>query len=265
MSGRTGAGEGRLAGKTALIAGATSGIGRATAAVFAREGAKVLACGRSRAAGHETHRLAAAAAGPGGACVFHPLDVTQETQWRQAVDACIARWGRLDILVNSAVRVWMKPIADTSLAEFDALYRTNVEGAWLGMKTVMPEMEKCGGGAIVTVSCRMGQVGVPAAVAYCATDGALAAMTKSAAIEGAMAGRRIRVNRLLHPGGVRPQMVAGAMGQVGLLSEAPPGDAMLLGRARAQDIADAILFLACDESSYMTGADLAVDGGRGPD
>ncbi len=262
MSGRSGAGEGRLAGKTALIAGATSAIGRATAAAFAREGAKVLACGRSSVAGGETQRLAAAAAGPGGECVFHPLDVTLEAQWRLAVDACIARWGRLDILVNSAVRIWMKPIADTSLAEFDALYRTNVEGPWLGMKTAMPAMDRRGGGAIINLSSRMGQVGAPASAAYCATEGAVAAMTKSAAIEGALAGRRIRVNTV-HPGVVRPQMNPGAMGDSGVAAGAATGDMTL--RMRAENLADAILFLACDESSYMTGAELALDGGLGPD
>lgn len=256
--------NGRLAGKVAIITGATSGIGRAAAILFARAGAQVLACGRSVEAGKETARLANAAALGGGECLFRVLDVTDERAWKDVVAECVARWGRLDILINNAGQFWVKPIAETSLAEFDSIYRANVEGTWLGMKTAMAHMDKSGGGAIVNVSSLMGQVGFPTAVAYCASKGAITSMTKSAAIEGSLNGRRIRVNSL-HPGVVWTKMITETMGDAQELKDFFIAETPLKMLGYPEHLADAILFLASDASSYMTGAELTVDGGRGAD
>jgi NAD(P)-dependent dehydrogenase (short-subunit alcohol dehydrogenase family) len=252
--------SGRLQGKVAIVTGATRGIGRATAVLLAREGAHVIATGRDAAAGAETERQIRAV----GAGAFLRQDVTQEADWEAATAQAMAAGG-LDIVVNNAGLFWVKPLAETTEADFDQIHAVNCEGTWLGMKYGFKAMADTGrGGAIVNVSSLMGQVGYPQAVAYCATKGAVTGMTKAAAIEGAQMSPRVRVNSL-HPGVIWTEMVTGAMGDTQELKDFFAADTPLRAVGLPEQMADAILFLASDESSYVTGAELTVDGGRGAD
>lgn len=251
----------RLKDKVAIVTGATSGIGRETAITFAREGAKVIATGRNTHEGRKTEAEAKAAAQAGGDCVYHYQDIQREDEWREIVAGALKHWGKLDILVNNAGVFWVKPIAETTLAEFDEIYRINVEGAWLGMKAAMAVMEGAGG-SIVNVSSLMGLVGYPGATAYCASKGAVTLMTKSAALEGAP--RNIRVNSL-HPGVIWTNMLTGSMGDNEELKQFFINETPLRMMGYPRHMADAILFLASDEASFVTGSELTVDGGRGAD
>lgn len=251
---------GKLDGKVAIITGATKGIGRATAQLFAREGAKVIATGRSEDEGAETQRLIQS---DGGACYYVRHDVTSEADWQAVVDRAMNEFGRVDIVVNNAAQPLAKKLEETSEAEYDQLYGVNVEGTFLGMKFGFAAMDKAGeGGCVINISSYMGQKGSPGNTAYCATKGAITNMTKAAAMEAADREPPIRVNSL-HPGIVDTQMlvdVAGDDPEVRqMIAEIPPlkrlGDPM--------EIADGILYLASDEAAYITGSELAIDGGIG--
>lgn len=248
--------------KVAIITGATRGMGRATASLFTASGAKVVATGRSEAAGEETERLMREAGGQG---VFVRQDVTSEADWTRVIDTAQNRYGGLDILVNNAGLFLVKPIADTSAADYDEIYRVNVEGTFLGMKHGFAAMQATGrGGSIVNVSSLMGQVGYPGATAYCATKGAIAGMTKAAAHEGAALDPQIRVNSL-HPGVIWTEMITSQFGDDAALKSAFAEDTPLRMVGQPEHMADAIAYLASDQSSYVTGTELTVDGGRGAD
>ncbi|MEM9669114.1 MAG: glucose 1-dehydrogenase [Pseudomonadota bacterium] len=251
-----------LNGKVAIITGTTKGIGRATAVLFARSGAKVIATGRNEADGARTQGLIDEA---GGDSIFIPQDITSEREWERITSEAMSRFDGLDIVVNNAGVFMVKPVADTTAEDYDWIYQTNVEGTFLGMKHGFRAIKETGrGGSIVNVSSLMGQVGYPDATAYCATKGAITGMTKSAALEGAELDPQIRVNSL-HPGVIWTEMLTSQFGDDETLKTSFADDTPLRSVGLPEDIADAIAFLASDQSSYMTGAELTVDGGRGAD
>ncbi len=159
----------------------------------------------------------------------------------------------------------VKPIAQTTEADFDAMYAVNVEGTFLGIKHAFRAFaEDRRGGAIVNVSSLMGLVGYPEATAYCATKGAVTGMTRAAALDGAAMDPKVRVNTL-HPGVIWTEMITGQFGDSQALADAFAADTPLRMVGRPEHMADAITFLISDQSSFMTGAELTVDGGRGAD
>jgi cyclopentanol dehydrogenase len=249
---------GGFEGKVAIVTGATNGIGRETAIQLAAEGAKVIVTGRNAAAGAETVALATAA---GGSAMFFQQDVGSEADWMRLIAVVDAAFGRLDILVNNAGQFLIKPLTETTLDDFNQQYQVNVEGGWLGIKYATPLLRRSGGGAIVNVSSLMGLVGYPQSVAYCASKGALTALTKTAAIEGAPDG--IRVNSL-HPGVIWTKMLEDIFGD-GPIRQALIDETPIRLEGTPEHMADGILYLASDAARHVTGIELTIDGGRGAD
>ena len=214
---------GSLTGRTIVVTGATRGIGRATALRLAGEGAHVVATGRSEADGAETVRLVQAA---GGSAEFLRHEVARDADWAQVTAAAEARGGYRG-LVNNAGLFFVKPLAETTEADFDAIYAVNVEGTFLGVKHATAAFVRGGqGGAIVNVSSLMGQVGVVDGIAYCATKGAVTGMTKAAAVDGAALEPPVRVNSL-HPGVIWTEMITGQFGDSQALADAFAADTPL--------------------------------------
>jgi NAD(P)-dependent dehydrogenase (short-subunit alcohol dehydrogenase family) len=245
----------RLAGKVALITGGASGMGRSEAAIFAREGAKVVVGDVLEADGRQ---VVAGIAAAGGEARFVKLDVTSEADWRRAVEATVASFGKLDILVNNAGISGTFDPDTMSTAAWDTLMNVNAKGVFLGMKHAIPALKHAGGGAIVNISSISGFVGQDMIhMAYNASKGAVRLMTKSAAVQYARDG--IRVNSV-HPG-VMPAM------RTSKATADPARRAIMLKgvpikrEGRVEEVAYAVLFLASDEASYITGTELVVDGG----
>jgi 3alpha(or 20beta)-hydroxysteroid dehydrogenase len=238
----------RLAGRTALITGGARGQGAAHGRRLAQEGAAVILADILDAAG-EAHARELRAAGH-RAHYLH-LDVTAPEDWNAAVQTAEQRSGRLDILVNNAGVVRVAPTVEETDDGWHNTMAVNATGVFYGMRAAIPALRRAGGGSIINVASIYGPVGAPGYVAYTASKGAVIAMTKVAALEHAH--ERIRVNAIC-PGPVRSPM-----------SE-QEGDASvdvtpLRRRAEPEEIAAAVAFLASDDAIYMTGAELAVDGG----
>jgi len=239
----------RFQGKVVLISGAARGQGAAEARMLVAEGARVVL---GDVLEEEGRRLAAEL---GEAAVFLRHDVTEEADWTRAVEAAERLGGGLHGMVNNAGVYVPRPLMETDTALFERHMRVNQLGCFLGMKAVVPAMERSGGGAIVNISSVAGLRGSPKAIAYSATKWALRGMTKAAAAD--LAPRNIRVNSV-HPGPIDTEMVkiwtneqrAARIGQIPM------------GRmGTAEEVAKVVLFLLSDDSAYMTGAELAIDGG----
>ena len=244
----------RLEGKVAIITGGANGMGAEECRIFVREGAKVVIADILE---EEGKKLEAEIAESGGDAVFMRLDVTSEENWQSAVEATVSRYGRLDVLVNNA-GIGKGNTPDNLRAEdWDALMNINAKGVFLGMKTAIAEMQKVGGGSIVNISSISGMVGQRAThMGYNASKGAVRIVTKSAAVQYAQDG--IRVNSV-HPG-LMPPMLTSAANTPEIRSEMLRDVPM--GRpGRREEVGNAVLFLASDEASYITGAELVVDGG----
>jgi NAD(P)-dependent dehydrogenase (short-subunit alcohol dehydrogenase family) len=260
---------GKLAGKVALVTGGASGIGAACAERLAREGAIVAVTDLQDARGAE---VAAGIVKAGGQARYWRHDVTDEEAWVTVVAEIKAAFGRLDILVNNAgIGLGAPSITQMSLADFRRQQAVNVEGVFLGTKHALPLMRAGGvGGAIINMSSVAGLKGSPLLAAYSATKGAVRLFTKSIALECAQAKDGVRVNSV-HPGIIETPIwlgIAGAPGPDGAGANAPPDlDAMSamavpLGvKGVPEDIAEGVLWLASDESRYVTGAELVIDGG----
>jgi NAD(P)-dependent dehydrogenase (short-subunit alcohol dehydrogenase family) len=242
----------RLEGKVAIVTGGASGMGRSEAAIFAREGARVMVADILDAEGEQVAKAI------GDAARFRRLDVTSESDWAAVVAATERELGKVDILVNNAGISGTYTSDLASSEAWDRVMDINAKGVFLGMKHVQPAMERAGGGAIVNISSISGftgQLGVH--MAYNASKGAVRIMTKAAAVQWARAG--IRVNSV-HPGFMPPMRTS-----VG--SANPEWRAKVLAtvpmrrEGKVEEVAHAVLFLASDEASYITGTELVVDGG----
>jgi NAD(P)-dependent dehydrogenase (short-subunit alcohol dehydrogenase family) len=242
----------RLSGKVALISGGASGMGRSEAVIFAKEGAKVVVADVLEAEGRKV------ADSLGGAGRFVRLDVTSEAAWQEGVAAALSHFGKLDILVNNAGISGSFDPDTLSTSAWDRLMDVNAKGVFLGMKHAIPLMEKAGGGAIVNISSVSGFVGQNGIhMAYNASKGAVRLMTKSAAVQYARKG--IRVNSV-HPG-VLPAMRSSKATADPAFREKMLAGVPMRREGRVEEVAYAVLFLASDEASYITGTELVVDGG----
>ena len=245
----------RLDGKVAIVTGAAHGMGESEALIFAREGATVVVADLDQAAGEQ---VAAKITGNGGAARFARLDVADEGQWEAVVRDTVAAYGRLDILVNNAGISGSSGSDVTSTPLWDSIMDVNAKGVFLGMKHAVPAMRRSGGGAIVNISSISGFVGQDRLhMAYNASKGAVRIMTKSGAVQYARDG--IRVNSV-HPGFMPPMRTSTVSADPAWRK--PFLDAVPLRReGRVEEVAHAVLFLASDEASYITGTELVVDGG----
>jgi NAD(P)-dependent dehydrogenase (short-subunit alcohol dehydrogenase family) len=244
----------RLENKVALVTGGAHGMGQSIATLFAREGAKVGLADIVESEGAEVVKRIAAA---GGEAFFIRLDVSDEQAWAQAMRAVTARYGRLDILVNNAGISGAVPDR-MSVDYFDKLMAVNARGTFLGMKAAIPEMQKAGGGSIVNLSSISGVVGQEFVhMGYNGAKAAIRVMSKSAAVQFGKDG--IRVNSV-HPG-LMPPMKTSVTSSDPAMREKVIAGIPLRRAGSADEAAYAVLFLASDEASYITGAELAVDGG----
>jgi len=248
----------RLENKVALITGGTSGIGEATAILFAREGANVTLTGRNQGHGEQVR---AKILSSGGKAVFVRCDVRKAEECRRAVDKAVSSFGKLDILFNNAGVFYPHTVVDCSEQEWDEQLDINLKGTFLMSKYALPAMIRRGSGVIINNSSGWGIVGGDSAVAYCASKGGVILLTKAMAIDHGPQG--IRVNAIC-PGDVDTPMLPEDAKMRGMKwQDYLAGCANRpLGRiGTAEEIAQAALFLASDDSSFMTGAALVVDGG----
>ena len=247
-----------LRNRVAIVTGAACGIGRAVAAALARAGARVVLLDVDQQNGTEATR---AIEGEGGEAMFIQADVSQSGDCEAAVDRVVQRFGRLDILVNNAGIISRADVVDLPEQEWDRVMAVNVKSVFLLSKFAVPVMTRGGGGAIVNVASGWGLVGGPRAVAYCASKGAVVLLTKAMAIDHGRTG--IRVNCVC-PGDTDTEMLRNEARQLG-----EPIDGFLAGSAdrplgrigRPEEIAQAVLYLASDAASFVTGTTLVVDGG----
>ena len=256
---------GRVEGKVALVTGGASGIGRACAERLAAEGAKVVVTDVQDDKGEEVARAL-------GDSLYLRHDVTDEDAWIKVVAAVAERFGRLDVLVNTAGIGLGGSVLEMSLSDFRKQMAVNVEGVFLGVKHSLPLMRKSGdGGSIVNMSSVAGLKGAASLAGYCASKGAVRLFTKAVALECAQAQDKVRVNSV-HPGIIETPIWDSIIGTGGPGANAAPErsatlDAMAgmtvpLGmKGLPSDIADGVLWLASAESRYVTGAELVIDGG----
>ena len=244
----------RVDGKVAVVTGGAGGIGAATARLLAREGAAVVIGDLLEQQGRATVAQIAEA---GGQALFLAIDVTSENDWGRTIQATVAAYGRLDILVNNAGISGRNTVEETSVELWDRVMAVNAKGVFLGTKLAIPEMRKAGGGSIINVSSIWGLVGSDSSTAYHSAKGAVRIFTKAAAVQYAKEG--IRVNSV-HPVFVDSPMTI-EYHALPNVRETRVG-AMPLGRMGVpEDIAAGILYLASDESSFVTGSELVIDGG----
>jgi NAD(P)-dependent dehydrogenase (short-subunit alcohol dehydrogenase family) len=249
----------KLKGKVAFITGGNSGIGAATARLFAAEGASVAIVGRNETTGREVVRDIEE---NWGHAIWLACDVRQSEAVQHAVQSTVEKFGRLDILFNNAGVILRKNVLDLSEAEWDDNLADNLKSAFLCAKFALPHMLAQGSGVIINNGSGWGLIGGRNAASYCASKAGLVNLTRAMAIDHAAQG--IRVNCIC-PGDVDTPMIDHEAGQLGLTRAAMVADGALrpMGRiGTAEEIARSVLYLASDDSSYMTGSVLVVDGGN---
>ncbi len=244
----------RLQNKVAIITGAGSGIGRGIALAFVKEGAKIVVADWSEKGGQETVDLVKQ---QGGAAVFVKTDVSKVADIEQVVSVCLKEYGKVDILVNNAGIVRQGALHETSEADWDAVINVNLKSVFLASKRILPEMLKQGKGKIVNIASIAGLVGFETSGAYCASKGGIIALTRAMALEYAK--NKINVN-CIAPGIIKTAMTKDMLNDPAVkagFEQATPYPRL----GEPEDIASAALYLASDESDFVTGEVLVVDGG----
>jgi 3alpha(or 20beta)-hydroxysteroid dehydrogenase len=243
---------GLLDDKVAIITGAARGQGAASARRFVEEGARVVIADVS----DETGEILAKELGD--AARYRHLDVSSEDDWAAVVQETVDDFGRLDVLVNNAGVLHFAPLEDTKLSDFERVVRINQVGCFLGMRSVVRPMTASGGGSIVNVSSVEGLAGMPFVVAYSGTKFAIRGMTKVAALE--LGPKKIRVNSV-HPGMIDTKMISDAIGGIEIDASPATRKLALQRMGQPEEIAELVVFLASDRSSYCTGSEFVADGG----
>lgn len=246
----------RLKGKVALISGGAKGQGKVEAQLFSKEGAKVILGDILDDLGQE---VAKDIQDTGGEATYVHLDVTNETDWKSSIEIVLKKYGRLDILVNNAGILIRKGIEDTTSEDWSRIMAINAKGAFLGIKSAIPVMRQSGGGSIINISSTAGLVASPSGSAsYTATKGAVRLLTKSTAVQ--YAHENIRCNSV-HPGPIDTDMIQDSITDPTKLTERM--ERLPMGRfGTAEEVAFGVLYLASDESSFVTGSELVIDGGH---
>ncbi len=248
----------RLEGKVALISGGARGMGAAEAKLFAREGAKVVIADMLEDDGHRTE---AEINETGGDAIFVRLDVTNQDEWDAAIARTVEQFGKLDIIVNNAGITNRLSIEDTTVEHWDQMMDVNAKGVFLGTKVAIGQMKRQGsGGSVINISSISGNIGQEnVSAAYNASKGAVRIFSKSAAIQHAPDG--IRVNTI-HPGPIQTPMTQAGWENAERVGDFAMSDSAPLGRyGKPEEVAYGALYLASDESSYVTGAEIVIDGG----
>lgn len=245
---------GRVDGKVALVTGGGSGLGAEDCRVLAAEGAQVLVCDIDGEAARKVANEIGEAA--------HPLahDVTSEDGWKAAIGEAEERFGGLNILINNAGIVVVADPEETSLDQWRKVQSVMSEGVFLGCKAAIPLMARSGGGSIINMSSTASHLGYPLFFAYSAAKGAVRSLTKSVAVHCQQKGYGIRCNSV-HPASIETPMVQGAMGRAGQEQQVPEGVLPAGAIGHPRDVANLILYLASDESRFVTGAEFVIDNG----
>jgi NAD(P)-dependent dehydrogenase (short-subunit alcohol dehydrogenase family) len=243
---------GKLNGKVAIVTGASSGIGKATAIAFAREGALVAVAARRESEGEETVREIREA---GGEATFVKTDVSRASDVEALVNRTLETYGRLDCAFNNAGIGIAGPLTDLSEEEWDRLMDVNLKGTWLCLKYQIPAMLRQGGGAIVNMASITGVVGFPGISVYAATKGGVIALSRSAALECAKSG--VRINSI-SPGLIETDMVTSSPAEwLAQMTAAHPVGRM----GKVEEVAEAVVWLCSDAASFVTGHNMIIDGG----
>lgn len=246
--------SGRVHEQVAIVTGGGNGMGRAHSLALAGEGAAVVVTDIDRSSGEITVKEIIAA---GGKATFFEHDVTSSADWNRILNETIGLYGKIDVLVNNAGILILKPLDETEEAEWDQIMSINAKGVFLGCKLVAPLMGKTGGGSIINVSSIYGLVGAPSAAAYEASKGAVRLLSKAAALDLNKFG--IRVNSV-HPGVIATAMTKDLLATPDVAA-AVLGPTILGRPGQPEEVSAMVLFLASSESSFCTGAEFVVDGG----